>query len=324
MTPTDADAIRRSLAEPAAFGAVFDRHFAAVHAFAQRRVGAELAEEVAAEAFARAFAARRRYDAAHADALPWLLGIATNLMRRHWRTEKRRLAAYARAAVATRRPPTGDRREAIAAVARLPRRQRESCCCTSGPTSATSRSPARWTSPSAPSARASTAPAARSAPTPPWSPPVPDLELLRGSPRPSSRPAGGRPPPRRSRKRSRPVIAAPLAVGAVTLGPPADPARRRPDFRGRAAAPPRPRPRLLVDGGTSCVDQGRPGTGEMTFAHDGRTLEIRWTPEDRQRQKGARSIAWPRRRSSAPRGDRHPLRRQQRLHGVWPRCRRPT
>ncbi len=62
MTPTDADAIRRSLAEPAAFGAVFDRHFAAVHAFAQRRVGADLAEEVAAEAFARAFAGRRRYD----------------------------------------------------------------------------------------------------------------------------------------------------------------------------------------------------------------------------------------------------------------------
>jgi hypothetical protein len=46
MTPTDADAIRRSLAEPAAFGAVFDRHFAAVHAFAQRRVGSGLAEEV--------------------------------------------------------------------------------------------------------------------------------------------------------------------------------------------------------------------------------------------------------------------------------------
>ena len=56
MPPTDADAIRRSLDEPAAFGAVFDRHYAAVHAYAQRRVGAELAEEVAAEAFARAFA----------------------------------------------------------------------------------------------------------------------------------------------------------------------------------------------------------------------------------------------------------------------------
>jgi RNA polymerase sigma factor (sigma-70 family) len=126
MTPTDADAIRRSLAEPAAFGAVFDRHFAAVHAFAQRRVGSELAEEVAAEAFARAFAARKRYDHAHADALPWLLGIATNLMRRHWRTERRRLDAYARVAsqhVEHVDPATAQ--EAIRAVARLPRRQRE-------------------------------------------------------------------------------------------------------------------------------------------------------------------------------------------------------
>jgi RNA polymerase sigma factor (sigma-70 family) len=31
------------------------------------------------------------------DARPWLLGIAANLLRRHWRTERRRLEAYARA-----------------------------------------------------------------------------------------------------------------------------------------------------------------------------------------------------------------------------------
>ena len=126
MPPTDADVIRRSLDEPAAFGAVFDRHYAAVHAYAQRRVGAELAEEVAAEAFARAFAARKRYDTAHPDALPWLLGIATNLMRRHWRAERRRLVAYAR--VAAQHVPEVDpatAEEAITAVARLPRRQRE-------------------------------------------------------------------------------------------------------------------------------------------------------------------------------------------------------
>ena len=137
MTPTDADAIRRSLAEPAAFGAVFDRHFAAVHAFAQRRVGAELAEEVAAEAFARAFAARRRYDGAHADALPWLLGIATNLMRRHWRTERRRLDAYARAAVqhvARRRPARSPRRRSPPSPV-SPAASARSSCCTSGPTS---------------------------------------------------------------------------------------------------------------------------------------------------------------------------------------------
>lgn len=126
MAPTDADAIRRSLDEPAAFGAVFDRHFGAVHAFAQRRVGVTLAEEVAAEAFARAFAARKRYDLTQPNALPWLLGIATNLLRRHWRTEKRRLTAYAKvAAQHVDGVDAATAEEAIAAVARLPRRQRE-------------------------------------------------------------------------------------------------------------------------------------------------------------------------------------------------------
>jgi RNA polymerase sigma factor (sigma-70 family) len=126
MTTTDADAIIRSLSEPAAFGAVFDRHFQAVYAFAQRRVGLELAEEVAAETFARAFELRRRYDAAHALALPWLLGIASNVMRRHRRSERRRLAAYARAVVhdPPDAPPDPDS-ELIREVARLPRRQRE-------------------------------------------------------------------------------------------------------------------------------------------------------------------------------------------------------
>ena len=126
MTTTDAELIGRSQREPEAFGDVFDRHVAAVHAFAQRRVGRDLAEEVAAETFARGFEARGRYEAVHDDALPWLLGIASNVLRRHWRTERRRLDAYARAA-RHERPgaapdPDGD---VLRAVARLPRRQRE-------------------------------------------------------------------------------------------------------------------------------------------------------------------------------------------------------
>jgi RNA polymerase sigma-70 factor (ECF subfamily) len=127
MTTTDAELISRSEREPEAFGSLFDRHVAAVHAFAQRRVGRDLAEEVTAEAFARAFAARARYDARHPVALPWLLGIASNVMRRHWRKERRRLAAYARAAGQERRdtaPPDVDG-EVLRAVARLPRRQLE-------------------------------------------------------------------------------------------------------------------------------------------------------------------------------------------------------
>jgi RNA polymerase sigma-70 factor, ECF subfamily len=123
---TDAELIFRSEREPEAFGCVFDRHVVAVHAFAQRRVGRDLAEEVTAETFARGFEARSRYDARHHDALPWLLGIASNLMRRHWRTERRRLDAYARAARHERPGAAPDvDGEVLRAVARLPRRQRE-------------------------------------------------------------------------------------------------------------------------------------------------------------------------------------------------------
>jgi RNA polymerase sigma factor (sigma-70 family) len=126
MTTTDAELIRRSQTEPEAFGRVFDRHVAAVHAFAQRRIGRDLAEEVAAETFARGFQARGRYDAVHDDALPWLLGIASNVLRRHWRTERRRLDAYARAAHHERPGAAPDvDGEVLRAVARLPRRQRE-------------------------------------------------------------------------------------------------------------------------------------------------------------------------------------------------------
>ena len=40
---TDADAIARSWGEPAAFAAIFDRHFESVYGFARRRVGEHLA-----------------------------------------------------------------------------------------------------------------------------------------------------------------------------------------------------------------------------------------------------------------------------------------
>ena len=109
---TDADAIRASCADPAAFEAVFDRHFDAIHRYLSRRVGTDLADELAAEAFAVAFRKRRRYDASRADARPWLYGIATNLVSRHRRTEERELRAYARTG---RDPAVGDHAPVLAA-----------------------------------------------------------------------------------------------------------------------------------------------------------------------------------------------------------------
>jgi RNA polymerase sigma factor (sigma-70 family) len=95
----DAEAIRRSLTDPASFAAVFDRHFLAVHRYLHRRGGRDLADELAGETFRVAFEARARWSQTTPDARPWLLGIATNLLRRHRRTEQRRLRALSRTGV---------------------------------------------------------------------------------------------------------------------------------------------------------------------------------------------------------------------------------
>jgi RNA polymerase sigma-70 factor (ECF subfamily) len=61
-------------------------------------VGRDLADELAAETFAVAFE-RRATCQATGGVLPWLYGIATNLLRRRWRTERRQLRAYGRSGV---------------------------------------------------------------------------------------------------------------------------------------------------------------------------------------------------------------------------------
>jgi RNA polymerase sigma-70 factor (ECF subfamily) len=77
---------------------LFDRHFAAVYRFLRRRLGDELAAELAAETFLQAFRSRRRFAGGGASVPAWLFGIAANLARMKHRTEERRLRAYARAA----------------------------------------------------------------------------------------------------------------------------------------------------------------------------------------------------------------------------------
>ena len=97
-TPSDAVLVRRSLRHPEEFEVLFERHGATVLRYLQLRVGHSLAEELMAETFVRAFDARRRFDSRRASALPWLYGIASNLIRMHFRTKERRLRAYRAAA----------------------------------------------------------------------------------------------------------------------------------------------------------------------------------------------------------------------------------
>jgi RNA polymerase sigma-70 factor (ECF subfamily) len=112
---TDSDDIAASLVDSQRFAAVVDRHFAEIFRYLARRVGRENAEDLGAETFIVAFSARNRYDLSRANALPWLYGIATNLIRRHRRTEVRMLMAYATAA--SQLDPDDDRSEGL--VARL-------------------------------------------------------------------------------------------------------------------------------------------------------------------------------------------------------------
>jgi RNA polymerase sigma-70 factor (ECF subfamily) len=95
---SDADCLARSLVEPKAFESIFDRHFAAVHRYLHRRAGRDLADEVAAQTFAIAFE-RRASCRAEGSVLPWLYGIATNLLHHRRRAERRQLLAYARSGV---------------------------------------------------------------------------------------------------------------------------------------------------------------------------------------------------------------------------------
>lgn len=98
---SDAEALRGSLDEPALFSALYRRHLEAVARYLARRVGNTAAEDLTAEVFVRAFRRRRAYEPAHDTALPWLLGIASNVVSEHRRDERRRLISLGRVAGVT-------------------------------------------------------------------------------------------------------------------------------------------------------------------------------------------------------------------------------
>jgi RNA polymerase sigma factor (sigma-70 family) len=71
---------------PDAFVEVVRRHEVAVHKFLARRAGRDAADDLLGEVWVRAFGGRHTFRPEHADALPWLYGIARNVLRAHWRT----------------------------------------------------------------------------------------------------------------------------------------------------------------------------------------------------------------------------------------------
>ena len=86
---SDAQLIREARTDPDAFGDLYRRHVPSVHAFLRGRVPELVAGELTAETFAQAAVSLRRFrDEAGGSALPWLYGIARNLLRTYYEHER--------------------------------------------------------------------------------------------------------------------------------------------------------------------------------------------------------------------------------------------
>lgn len=95
---SDSQIIEASRREPQRFEAIFDRHYGSVVRFAAGRVGSLDASDVASDTFVRAFGRRSRFDTDRASALPWLFGIAANVIRERRRKAGRGARAYSKVA----------------------------------------------------------------------------------------------------------------------------------------------------------------------------------------------------------------------------------
>ncbi|MGN6445581.1 RNA polymerase sigma factor [Amnibacterium sp.] len=113
---TDSAIIRDSLAEPARFAALYDRHARRLYRFLAARLGTHAAEDVLSETFLVAFRARSRFDLSFEDSSPWLFGIAIRLAHRHRRIEARHLVGAGAAGSDEAHDPTPATDDALDAV----------------------------------------------------------------------------------------------------------------------------------------------------------------------------------------------------------------
>jgi RNA polymerase sigma factor (sigma-70 family) len=132
--PTDAELWARGDAD--AFGLLFERHARAVynHSFRTTANWAE-AEDAASLVFLEAWRRRAGVRLDRESALPWLLGVATNVLRNRRRSLRRSAAAVARMRpeqtpdfaddVEARLDDEQAMRAVLGVVGRLPRRERE-------------------------------------------------------------------------------------------------------------------------------------------------------------------------------------------------------
>jgi RNA polymerase sigma-70 factor (ECF subfamily) len=92
---SDAELIRKAGSDPEAFAEIYRRHSRAIYAWLRARIHPDIALELTAETFSEAALSLRRFeDLANGSALPWLYGIARNLLFRY--LERQRVESRAR------------------------------------------------------------------------------------------------------------------------------------------------------------------------------------------------------------------------------------
>jgi RNA polymerase sigma-70 factor, ECF subfamily len=132
----DASVLEASAREPDRFTLIFDRYFPQVHSYVARRLGTDIADDLASETFLIAFRHRARFDSRSGVVRAWLYGIATNLIRRHRRDEVRAWRALAKLPLPTASggheerivqqvTAQGTSRQLAAALAKVSARDRE-------------------------------------------------------------------------------------------------------------------------------------------------------------------------------------------------------
>jgi len=102
---SDEELIGRSVAEPEAFGEIFERHHDAVYAYLRRRVGPDAGEELTSQTFVVALSRRASYKAEHDSCRPWLVGIAHRLVLASAKHRRVEIAAVARLPVDVHEDP---------------------------------------------------------------------------------------------------------------------------------------------------------------------------------------------------------------------------
>ncbi len=85
---SDAELIRAARSDAAAFGVLYERHVLRVYTWCRRRLE-WAASDLTAETFAQAWLSRDRFRDEHGgSAVPWLLGIARNVLRETIRLDR--------------------------------------------------------------------------------------------------------------------------------------------------------------------------------------------------------------------------------------------